>query len=161
MKNTMCLALIVLAILPASAQMAPKGNCLANGDAPTGPGWDYAARVDGLLREVHASLHRISERMEAGDLTPEQERELKLAATREMISRLDAISAVYDARLSSAEKGCTDAEASNGNQRDATPAGRANTQTEGTVSVKELKRETAAAVATPRSSAPGAEGAAR
>jgi len=37
--------------------------------------------------------------MEAGDLTPEQGSRLKLAATRDMISRLDTLAAIYGARL--------------------------------------------------------------
>lgn len=49
MKNTMCLALIVLAVLPAAAQKA-SANCSMNGDAAAALGQDYAARVDGLLR---------------------------------------------------------------------------------------------------------------
>jgi polyhydroxyalkanoate synthesis regulator phasin len=109
-------------------------------------GEDYAARVDGLLREVHASLQKISERMETGELTPEQARELKLAATRDMISRLDTISAVYDARLDSKNKICTDTESGAGNASAASSAGHAGT---GTVSVEELKREMAGAAAVP------------
>jgi len=146
MKNTVCLALIVLAVLPAVAQKPASANCSTNGDAVAALGEDYAARVDGLLREVHASLQKISERMETGELTPEQARELKLAATRDMISRLDTISAVYDARLDSKNKICTDTESGAGNASAASSAGHAGT---GTVSVEELKREMAGAAAVP------------
>jgi hypothetical protein len=101
MKNTMYLALIILAALPASAQSAASQNCSANAEAASALAQDYAARVDGLLRDAHASLHNISERMEAGLLTPQQAQEMKLAATRDVISRLDSITAVYDVRLDS------------------------------------------------------------
>jgi hypothetical protein len=101
MKNTMYLALMILATLPASAQTAESQNCSANAEASSALAQDYAARVDGLLRDAHASLHSISERMEAGLLTPKQAQEMKLAATRDVISRLDSITAVYDVRLDS------------------------------------------------------------
>ncbi|MGA7169648.1 MAG: hypothetical protein WBX08_10900, partial [Candidatus Sulfotelmatobacter sp.] len=99
-----------------------------------------------LLREVHASLQKISERTEAGELTPEQARELKLAATRDMISRLDTISAVYDARLDSKNKICADTGSEAGNTSAARSALHAGT---GTISVEELKRETAGTAAVP------------
>jgi hypothetical protein len=99
MKNTMFFALMILAALPASAQKAASPNCSVNSETMTELAEEYGARVDGLLRDVYASLHDISERAEAGRLTPEQAQELKLAATREMISRLDTLSAVYDVRL--------------------------------------------------------------
>jgi len=97
----MYLALIILAALPASAQKAASRNCSANAETAGALAQDYAARVDELLREVHASLHSISERMEAGLLTPMQAQGMKLAATRDVISRLDSITAVYDVRLDS------------------------------------------------------------
>jgi len=141
MKNEMCLALIMLATLPASAQTKVNQNCSASGDVATALTRDYAAHVDGLLREAHASLQSISERMEAGQLTSEQARELKLAATRDVISRLDTISAVYDTRLELKDKvnpevipaACTVSSANEAVR--ATPGGNS------TVSVEELRRE--------------------
>lgn len=154
MKNTMCLALIMLAILPA-AQSATRQDCSANDHSGNRPAQEYAARIDGLLREVHASLRRISERMEAGELTPQRARELKLRATRDMISRLDAISAVYDGRLNTTSfdttnKLCTDT----GLARDS--AGQSATRANAVVSVEELKREMDAVAMVP-----AAKGAAR
>jgi hypothetical protein len=156
MKNTMCLALIMLAVLPTAAQGAAGQNGWANDQSGNESARDYAARVDGLLREVHASLQRISDRTEAGELRPEQARQLKLAATRDMISRLDAISAVYDVRFGPANRGNLDAtsvavnapRSGHGVHRTSPPAG--------TVSVEELKREAA-----PVASVPHGEGAAR
>jgi hypothetical protein len=156
MKNTMCLALIMLAILPAAAHSATGQDCSANDHSGNRPAQEYAARIDGLLREVHASLQRISERMEAGELTPERARELKLAATRAMISRLDAISAVYDGRLNTrsfdtTNKVCTDTGLAS---RDS--AGQSATRASAVVSVEELKREMDAVAVVP-----AAKGAAR
>ncbi len=144
MKNAACLALVVLAVLPAAAQKPASATCSTNVDAVAALGENYAARVDGLLREVHASLQKISERTEAEELTPEQARELKLAATRDMISRLETISAVYDARLDSNHKTCTDTESEAGNASAARSAGYGGT---GTISVEELKREMAGTAA--------------
>ena len=147
MKNTLFLGLIVLAVLPAAAQKMASPNCSANGDAAPAVAQDYAARVDGLLREVHASLQRISAQMVAGRLTPEQERELKLAATRDMISRLDTLAAVYDARRESQEKVETKTGLVAGDVPDTDKGTHPNTN--GTVSVEELKREAAAALMRP------------
>ncbi len=102
MNNTTLLALIILSILPASAQRAPSLDCFTKTDTAIASSQDYASRVDGLLRDIHASLQDISERAEAGQLTPEQAQRLKLAATRDMIARLDTLSAVYDVRLNDA-----------------------------------------------------------
>jgi len=143
MKNTLFLALIVLAVLPAAAQKMASPNCSANGDAASALAHDYAARVDGLLREVHASLQSISAQMAAGRLTPAQERELKLAATRDVISRLDTLAAVYDARRESQEKVETKTGLVAGDAPDRDKGTHRNTN--GTVSVEELKREAAAA----------------
>ncbi len=156
MKNTMCLALIMLAVLPAAAQSAAGQNCSANDRSGNELADDYAARVDGLLREVHASLQRISERVEAGELRPEQARELKLAATRDMISRLDAISAVYEVRFGSANRNDFDDTSVAVNAPTSDHAAHSTSLARGTVSVEELKREAAAVV-----SATHAAGAAR
>lgn len=147
MKNEICLALIILATLPVSAQKVGP-NCSPNGEKVTALTQDYAARVDGLLREVHASLQEISERMEAGRLTPEQGRELKLAATRDMISRLDTLSAVYDVRLERKDK--VDGE-SGPVLRDVSAEDKSSTAptTNRTVSVEELREERAVAAPTP------------
>jgi hypothetical protein len=143
MKNELCVALIILATLPVSAQKVGP-NCSPNGEKVTALTQDYAARVDGLLREVHASLQEISEGMEAGSLTPEQGRELKLAATRDMISRLDTLSAVYDVRLERKDK--VDGE-SGPVLRDVSAEDKSGTapSTNRTVSVEELRQERAVA----------------
>ncbi len=147
MKDTLFLALIILAVLPASAQKAASPNCSANGDATTALAQEYAARVDGVLRDVHASLQKISEGVETGRLTPEQAQKLKLAATRDVISRLDAMAAVYDARLESQDKDGTKTGSATGNAAGADRARHANTN--GTVSVEQLKREAAASLMVP------------
>lgn len=147
MKNEMWVALIILATLPLSAQnVGPNGS--PNGEEVTALAQDYAARVDGLLREVHASLQGISEGMEAGRLTPEQGRELKLAATRDMISRLDTLSAVYDVRLERKDK--VDGE-SGPVLRDVSAEDKSSSAptTNRTVGVEELRQERAVAAPTP------------
>lgn len=148
MKNTMCLALIILAVLPASAQKAADRNRSANADDVVASAEDYAARVDGLLREVHASLQKISAQMAAGRLTPGQAEELKLAATRAMISRLDALAAIYAARRDPKAKTATTVEASAASGSGADDGVAAIVKTNGTVSVEQLKREWATAAAT-------------
>jgi hypothetical protein len=140
MKNTMYLALMILATLPASAQTAESQNCSANAEASSALAQDYAARVDGLLRDAHASLHSISERMEAGLLTPKQAQEMKLAATRDVISRLDSITAVYDVRLDSTGINNKDGAA----QRSVAGNPSAAHNPQGTVSVEALIGEAAA-----------------
>ncbi len=99
MKNTMLFALMILAVLPASAQETATPNCSAKSEPATALADEYSARVDGLLRDAHARLRSISESVEAGTISPERADKLKLAVTRETISRLDTLSAVYDARL--------------------------------------------------------------
>lgn len=146
MKNTLFLALIILAVIPASAQEAAGPDRSANVNTEPTAAKDYAARIDGLLRDVHASLQEISEGLEAGRLTPEQAQKLKLASTRDVISRLDAMAAVYDARLESQDKAGTKTGSATGNASGADHARHANTN--GTVSVEELKREAAAATIT-------------
>jgi hypothetical protein len=149
MKNTLFLALIVLAALPAAAQKMATPNRSASGDAPSPWAEDYAAQVDGLLREVHASLQSISAQVAAGNLTLEQARELKLAATRDVISRLDALAAIYDARLDSNNKLGAGSESVAGNASAADKTA-ATHHANGTISVEELKREMAAALLTSR-----------
>lgn len=101
MKNTMLFALMILAALPASAQKTATPDCSMTAGTATALAEEYSARVDGLLRDAHASLQSISERVEAGSMSPERAEKLKLAVTRETISRLDTLSAVYDVRLHS------------------------------------------------------------
>jgi hypothetical protein len=151
MKNTVCLALIILAALPGAAQKSSNPSCSEERNSAAALGRDYAARVDGLLREVHADLQKISERMEAGELSPQQGRELKLAATRDMIAYLDTISAVYDARLDWADTEPAAAATSS--------VGRATAHT--AVSVGQLRREASAATAASGPSTPSAAEAAR
>lgn len=150
MKNTLFLALVILAILAASAQKAGSPNWSANGNAVTALAQDYAARVDGLLRGVHASLQNISEGLAAGRLTLEQAQKLKLAATRHMISRLDAIAAIYDVRLHSKDNVGTNPESGAVDASATDKAVRAKLHTNNTVSVEELRREAAPAVVTAR-----------
>jgi hypothetical protein len=99
MKNTVLFALMILAALPASARKPASPNCSVNSETTTALAETYAARVDGLLRDAHACLRSISERVEAGSMSPERAQKLKFAVMRDVISRLDAISAVYDVRL--------------------------------------------------------------
>jgi hypothetical protein len=150
MKNTRFLALIIiltLAVIPVTAQQKTRPECSANTEAASAVAQDFAARVDGLLRDVHAHLQKISEGLETGSVTPQQAQKLKLAATRDMISRLDAIAAVYDAQLQAANHvGETESASS-----DACDAAKAtHTNVNGTVSVEELKREAAVAAVAPR-----------
>jgi hypothetical protein len=148
MKNTLFLALIILAVIPATAQHETRPKCFTNTEAAAAGAQDYAARVDGLLRDVHASLQKISAGLETGSLTPEQAQKLKLAATRDMISRLDAIAAVYDTRLQ-ATNHVEETGSASGDACDAAKA--THTKANGTVSVEELKREAAVAAVAPRS----------
>ena len=94
-NNLVALVTIILG----SAQYATSQSCPADAETVATLAQDYAGRVDGLLRNVHATLQEISERVESGSLTPQQAQKLKLAATREMIARLETLSAVYDANL--------------------------------------------------------------
>jgi hypothetical protein len=147
MKNTVFLALMILAALPASSQKAASPNCSVNSETITALAEEYAARVDGLLRDAHASLRSISERVEAGSMSPERARGLKLAVTRDMISRLDTLSAVYDVRLNNVrlnKNGAIDnkTQAAAGNNC-ATDKVRRTPNGNAAVSVEELKSETA------------------
>lgn len=148
MKNTTCLALIILTVFPASAQTAAHPNGSANGHGVITSTQDYALRVDGLLREVHANLQTISARIEAGEVTPERGGELKLEATREMISRLDTLAATYDVRHS---KHTTDAAfgAVAGGDPSVNHDANVAPKTNATVSVQELKREARSMAAAP------------
>jgi hypothetical protein len=150
MKNTIYLALIILAAFPASAQKAANPNRSVNAENLVASSAEYATRVDGLLREVHLSLQKISSRMVAGELTPEQARDLKLAATRDVISRLDSLAAIYDARLELSSKTATTVEASGSKCFVADGSGAVIAKAKGTVSVEQLKREMATAAAEPR-----------
>jgi hypothetical protein len=123
MKNAIYIALIFVAMIPAHAQDRVTRDRDAEGASASVQG--YADRVNGLLRDVHARLHEISEREEAGELTPQQARELKLAATRDMIARLETVSAVYDAKIAAGEHS----------------AHEARLRMNGAVSVGELERE--------------------
>ncbi|MGA8214966.1 MAG: hypothetical protein WB799_15320 [Candidatus Sulfotelmatobacter sp.] len=150
MKNTMFFALMILAALPAAAQKAATSNCSVSAETMTALADEYAARVDGLLRDAHASLRSISERVDAGSMSPERAQKLKFEVTRDVISLLDAISAVYDVRLN--KNGAIDNEkqAAAGNASAADKTTHATRHANGTISVEELKRETAAALLTSR-----------
>ncbi len=126
MKNAIYIAFIFVAMIPAYAQNLDTRDRDSD-HASTNVEQDYADRVNGLLRDVHARLHEISEREEAGELTPQQARELKLAATRDMIARLETVAAVYDAKVAAREHS----------------AHEAKLRTDGAVSVGELGRESA------------------
>ncbi len=106
MKTTLYIILVCLAIVPAYAQNAPSQNNNASDETASLLLHDYADRVNGLLRDVHANLRQISEGMEAGALTAQQERELKLDAARAMIARLETLSAVYDHKIRSVTRPC-------------------------------------------------------
>jgi len=107
MKNILYITLVCLAIIPARAQSAPSQTRNTRDEtAATLLLQDYAGRVNGLLRDVHATLRTISERMESGVLTGQQARRLKLDATRGMIARLDSLSAVYDQKIESVACPC-------------------------------------------------------
>ena len=106
MKNTLYIILVCLAIIPAYAQDAPSQNNNASHETTSILLHDYADRVSGLLRDVHANLRQISERRESGALTAQQERELKLDAAGAMIARLETISAVYDHKIASVTRPC-------------------------------------------------------
>jgi len=127
MKNAIYIALIFAAMIPAYAQNPDMRDRDADHASAKAGVQDYADRVNGLLRDVHARLLEISEREEAGELTPQQARELKLAATRDMIARLETVSAVYDAKFAARE----------GSAREA------RLRTDRAVSVGELERERA------------------
>ncbi len=150
MKNTLFLDLIVLAALPAAAQKTATPNCSASRGAASARAQEYVAQVDGLLREVHARLESVSARMAAGDLTPEKAHELKLAATRDAISRLDTLAAIYDARLESNNTLGVGSESAAGNASTVDLPAHATRHANGTISVEELKRETSAAALTSR-----------
>jgi hypothetical protein len=151
MKNTVLFALMILAALPASAQTTENPNFSMNSETTTLLAHEYAAGVDGLLRDAHASLQDISERVASGALTPEHGRDLKLAVTREMISRLDAIAAIYDARLHlNDEVRCGSGLAAAGSCT-ADDADHVTGKVNSTVSVEKLRRERDAAVVLPPS----------
>src|SRR5262249_33511830 len=92
-------AVLCLASLPAFAQNAVSPDRGASDEASTIEAKDYADHIDGLLRDVHATLQTISEGMEARTLSPRQAARVKLAATRAMIGRVETLSAVYDSKL--------------------------------------------------------------
>jgi hypothetical protein len=135
MKNTMLFALMILAVLPASAQETATPNCSMSAETATALAEEYSARVDGLLRDAHARLRSISESVEAGSINPERAEKLKFAVTRDTISRLDTLSAVYDVRLDS---DC------------ATDKKLRTHSSNATVSVEELKSEAASHLETAR-----------
>jgi len=106
MKNTLYIILVCLAIIPAYAQSVPSQDNDASDETASILLQDYADRVNGLLRDVHANLRQISERTESGAFTAQQERELKLDAARAMIARLETLSAVYDHKIASVTRPC-------------------------------------------------------
>jgi hypothetical protein len=147
MKNTVLFALMILAALPSSAQKVASPNSFVNSETTNALSNAYAARVDGLLRDAHACLRSISERVEAGSMSPEAAQKLKFAVMQDVISRLDTISAVYDVRLNEVrlnKNGPID------NQAQATACSdcaadkvRRRPNDNATVSVEELKSEAA------------------
>ena len=144
MKDGRCIALLCLASLPTFAQNAVSPDRSASDEPSIIVAQDYADRIDGLLRDVHANLQMISERMEARTLSPQQAQRLKLEATRAMIGRLETLSAVYDSKLALAasERDLCTSESEAGND--------ANQQKEMlhrmTVNVRELEKEGGRAV---------------
>lgn len=99
-KNGIYIAFICFVAIPTYAQNS-TAHSEANIDVISQPAKDYGNQIDGLLRDIDARLRKISERVEAGELTERQAQTMKLAATRAMIARLETISAVYDARARS------------------------------------------------------------
>ena len=129
MKNGIYCTVALVIIVLASAQNATSQSCPADAETVATLTQDYASRVDGLLRNVHATLQGISERVESGSLTPQQAQKLKLAATREMIARLETLSAAYNAKLDLKDKCKHDTQSVAYNASN-------------TVSVEDLRRET-------------------
>lgn len=156
MKNTVLFALMILAALPASAQKAASPNCPVNSETTTALAEAYAARVDGLLRDAHACLRSISERVEAGSMSPEGAQKLKFAVTRDVISRLDAISAVYYVRLNKSRAIDNTTQAGAGNDC-TTDKGHPTHNGNGTVSVEELKSESASRLEAARREQPAGD----
>ena len=147
MKNTMLFALMILAALPASAQKTATPSCSMSAKTATALAAEYSAHVDGLLRDAHARLRSISESVEAGNVSPERAEQLKLAVTRDAISRLDTLSAVYDVRLAEErfnKKGTADDKTQSTAGSDCATDKRLRTHSSNaTVSVEELKSEAA------------------
>ena len=70
-KNGIYVALICFVVIPTYAQnLTTYGE--TNIAATSTPVQDYAGEVNGLLRDIHARLQEISERVEAGELTAQQ-----------------------------------------------------------------------------------------
>ncbi len=88
------------------------------------------------IRDIHATLQTISERMEAGALTPQQARKLKLAATQSMIARLETLSAAYDGKIASVASARDRCTPESGVSSDATTQGMRSRLT---VDIRELK----------------------
>lgn len=158
MKFALYAMVAVLAMVPACAQNAARTHNLSTpaqvrhaGTAPRPADekneraaaaellQNYARCVDGLLLDLANRLHAISERTEAGDLTPEEEQTLKLAATRAMIARLETISAIFDALVVSEDESEDSNEPGNDPGGDAPAAIVLRAQS--TVSINELRRE--------------------
>lgn len=99
--------------------------------------FSYVANVDGLLRDLADRMRFISEQVEAGELTPVQAQAMQLETSKEMIGRLQRISAVYEVIIFSGE----DLEAPTGGSSEASRG--LGLQTNLTVSVDELLREAA------------------
>ena len=102
MKSGLYIAFVCLAMFSVHAQNAASHDCHVSDNASDAVEQDYAVRVNGLLRDIHATLQAISERAEAEALTAQQAQSLKLAATRAMIAHLETLSAVYDSKIASA-----------------------------------------------------------
>src|SRR5439155_10882547 len=75
-------------------------------------------------------------RMEAGALTPQQARKLKLAATQSMIARLETLSAAYDGKIASVASARDRCTPESGVSSDATTQGMRSRLT---VDIRELK----------------------
>jgi hypothetical protein len=99
MKRGLRVTLLWVTIIPSYAQKPLSHNCDASGEPVTTLQQNYVDEVNGLLRDVHARLRAISERVKSRDLAPNQAQQLKLEATRDMIARLETLSAVYDGKV--------------------------------------------------------------
>ena len=136
MKIGLYIAFICLVMFPAYAQNAASQESHVSGETTTTLVQDYADRINGLLRDVHATLQTISERVEAGALTRQQAQKLKLAATRAMIAHLETLSAAYDGKIASVASARDRCTPESGVSSDATTQG---TRSRLTVNIRELE----------------------
>lgn len=106
MKFSLPIFVTFIALIAAHAQTdeaaaKPADHCTpvhvtaTSGDDVLSAGllFTYVANVDGLLRDLADRMRSISEQAEAGELTSVQAQAMKLETAREMIGRLETMSA--------------------------------------------------------------------